>query len=93
MERGITFKPKSYTNKSKNYKIEGNFNERNKKLLEDRQNFAFVYDYLRQKEIDENLVSGGKGFNLINNYIIDNKIKNKNIKYEKLLSDSKIDEN
>ncbi len=93
MERGITFKPKSYTNKSKNYKIEGNFNERNKKLLEDRQNFAFVYDYLRQKEIDENLVSGGKGFNLINNYIIDNKIKNKNIKYEKLLSNSKIDEN
>ncbi len=93
IERGITFKPKSYTNKSKYYKIEGNFNDRNKKLLEDRQNFAFVYDYLRQKEIDDNLVSGGKGFNLINNYIIDSKIKNKNIKYEKLLSDSKIDEN
>ena len=93
IERGITFKPKSYTNKSKYYKVEGNFDDRNKKLLEDRQNFAFVYDYLRQKEIDENLVSGGKGFNLINNYIIDNKIKNKNIKYEKLLSNSKIDEN
>jgi len=93
IERGITFKPKSYTNKSKYYKVEGNFDDRNKKLLEDRQNFAFVYDYLRQKEIDDNLVSGGKGFNLINNYIIDSKIKNKNIKYEKLLSDSKKNEN
>ena len=93
IERGITFKPKSYTNKSKYYKVEGNFDDRNKKLLEDRQNFAFVYDYLRQKEIDDNLVSGGKGFNLINNYIMDSKIKNKNIKYEKLLSDSKKNEN
>ena len=49
-ERGITFKPKSFTTNS-GYNIESNFGERNKKLLEERQNFAFVYDYLRQKNI------------------------------------------
>ena len=88
MERGITFKPKSYTNKSKNYKIEGNFNERNKKLLEDRQNFAFVYDYLRQKKINENSIGGGYPNQLIYNYLQGNNDIKNNLGYNELLPDS-----
>ena len=88
-ERGITFKPQSFTINSKYNKIESNFEDRNKKLLEDRQNFAFVYDYLRQKQYDENLVGGGKRIILLNNYI--NKNKNKKINYETLLKNSNDD--
>ena len=64
-QREITFKPKSYTSNS-GYTIESNFGERNKKLLEERQNFAFVYDYLRQK----NIMKGKLGKNLMIYYKI-----------------------
>ena len=54
-ERGITFKPNSFTHNS-GYNVEGNFKDRNKQLLENRENFAFVYNYLRQKKINENYI-------------------------------------
>ena len=86
-ERGITFKPKSYTQNS-GYLVEGNFGERNRKLLEDRQNFAFVYDYLRQKKINEDSIGGGYPNQLIYHYLQgNNEIKN-NLGYNELLPDS-----
>ena len=86
-ERGITFKPKSYTQNS-GYLVEGNFGERNRKLLEDRQNFAFVYDYLRQKKINENSIGGGYPNQLIYNYLQGNNDIKNNLGYNELLPDS-----
>ena len=86
-ERGITFKPKSYTQNS-GYLVEGNFGERNRKLLEDRQNFAFVYDYLRQKQINENSIGGGYPNQLIYNYLQGNNDIKNNLGYNELLPDS-----
>ena len=83
-QRGITFKPKSYTTNS-GYTIESNFGERNKKLLEERQNFAFVYDYLRQKKYNEGKI-GKKNDDLLQNYIINNNNKYNN--FEELLPDN-----
>ena len=82
-ERGITFKPKSFTTNS-GYNIESNFGERNKKLLEERQNFAFVYDYLRQKKYNEGKI-GKKSNDLLSNYLLSNNYSNNN--YNDLLSD------
>ena len=83
-QRGITFKPKSYTTNS-GYTIDSNFGERNKKLLEERQNFAFVYDYLRQKKYNEGKI-GKKNDDLLQNYIINNNNKYNN--FEELLPDN-----
>ena len=83
-QRGITFKPKSYTTNS-GYTIESNFGERNKKLLEERQNFAFVYDYLRQKKYNEKKI-GKKNDDLLQNYLINN--NNKYSNFEELLPDN-----
>ena len=86
-QRGITFKPKSYTTNS-GYTIESNFGERNKKLLEERQNFAFVYDYLRQKKYNEGKI-GKKSDDLLQNYLMNN--NNKYTNYNELLPESQID--
>lgn len=51
-QRGITFKPISFT-KDSGYEVSTQFEERNKKLLDDRHNFVFVYDYLRQSKHNE----------------------------------------
>jgi hypothetical protein len=83
-ERGLTFKPKIFTEKN-GFLIEDNFEERNKKLLEDRKNFAFVYDYLRQKELSENSVGGGKTNDLLQSYINRNNQMKENPNYEILL--------
>ena len=83
-ERGLTFKPKIFTDKN-GIVIEDNFEERNKKLLEDRKNFAFVYDYLRQKELSEHSVGGGKTNDLLQNYINRNNQMKENPNYEILL--------
>ena len=83
-QRGITFKPKSYTINS-GYTIDSNFGERNKKLLEERQNFAFVYDYLRQKKYNEGKI-GKKNDELLQNYLINNDNKYNN--FEELLPDN-----
>ena len=83
-ERGLTFKPKIFTEKN-GIVIEDNFEERNKKLLEDRKNFAFVYDYLRQKELSENSVGGGKTNDLLQSYINRNNQMKENPNYEILL--------
>ena len=64
--------------------IESNFGERNKKLLEERQNFAFVYDYLRQKKYNEGKI-GKKSNDLLSNYLLSNNYSNNN--YNDLLSD------
>lgn len=69
MERGITFKPKCYTANS-GYNVESNFEERNKKLIEDRNNFVFVYDYLRQCKFNEHVL--GNGNKLLQNYLVKN---------------------
>ena len=69
MERGLTFKPKSFTSNS-GYNVESNFEERNKKLLEDRNNFVFVYDYLRQCKFNEHVL--GNGNKLLKNYLVQN---------------------
>ena len=69
MERGLTFKPKSFTSNS-GYNVESNFEERNKKLLEDRNNFVFVYDYLRQCKFNEHVL--GNGNKLLQNYLVKN---------------------
>ena len=63
-ELGITFKPKSFTSKS-GYVVNSNFEDRNKKLIEDRNNFAFVYDYLRQSKDNENVYGGGNSNKLL----------------------------
>ena len=86
-QRGITFKPKSYTTNS-GYTIESNFGERNKKLLEERQNFAFVYDYLRQKKYNEGKI-GKKSDDLLQNYLMNN--NNKYTNYNELLPENQID--
>lgn len=52
-ERGITFKPVSFT-KDSGYEVSTQFHERNKKLVDDRHNFVFVYDYLRQSKFNDN---------------------------------------
>ena len=83
-ERGITFKPKSFTQNS-GYFVESNFGDRNKKLLENRQNFAFVFDYLRQKKMNEDSIGGGFTNQLLFNYLHRNNNKN-NINYNDLLS-------
>ena len=83
-ERGITFKPKSFTQNS-GYFVESNFGDRNKKLLENRQNFAFVFDYLRQKKMNEDSIGGGFTNQLLFNYLHGNNNKN-NINYNDLLS-------
>ena len=80
----LTFKPKIFTEKN-GFLIEDNFEERNKKLLEDRKNFAFVYDYLRQKELSENSVGGGKTNDLLQHYINKNNQMKENPNYEILL--------
>ena len=87
-ERGITFKPKSFTTNS-GYNIESNFGERNKKLLEERQNFAFVYDYLRQKKYNEGKI-GKKRDDLLQNYLMSNNYSNNN--YNQLLPNVENDE-
>ena len=69
MERGLTFKPKSFTSNS-GYNVESNFEERNRKLLEDRNNFVFVYDYLRQCKFNEHVL--GNGNKLLKNYLVQN---------------------
>lgn len=56
LERGITFKPASYT-KDSGYEVSSQFYERNKKLVDDRHNFVFVYDYLRQSKLNDNAVN------------------------------------
>ena len=57
-------------------------------VLEDRQNFAFVYDYLRQKKINEDSIGGGYPNQLIYHYLQgNNEIKN-NLGYNELLPDS-----
>ena len=68
-ERGMTFKPKCYTSKS-GYTVDANFEERNKKLLEDRNNFVFVYDYLRQCKFNEGVL--GNNNKLLQNYLVQN---------------------
>lgn len=68
-ERGMTFKPKCYTSKS-GYTVDSNFEERNKKLLEDRNNFVFVYDYLRQCKFNEGVL--GNNNKLLQNYLVQN---------------------
>ena len=78
---------KSYTSNS-GYTIESNFGERNKKLLEERQNFAFVYDYLRQKKYNEGKI-GKKSDDLLQNYLMNN--NNKYTNYNELLPESQID--
>ena len=78
-ERGLTFKPKIFTEKN-GFLIEDNFEERNKKLLEDRKNFAFIYDYL-----SENSVGGGKTNDLLQHYINKNNQMKENPNYEILL--------
>ena len=67
-ERGMTFKPTSYTANS-GYVIQSNFNERNKKLLEDRQHFVFVYNYLRQRKFDENVLGYNRN-GMLKDYVI-----------------------
>jgi len=88
-ERGITFKPKSFTTNS-GYNIETNFGERNRKLLEERQNFAFVYDYLRQKKYNEGKI-GKKSDDLLQNYLMNNNYSNNN--YNELLPNVQVDDN
>lgn len=76
-ERGITYKPQSFTNNC-GYEVKGNFEERNKKLIEDKQNFIFVYDYLRQKNYEENQFNyKSKEFNN-QNYLSQYNDENKN---------------
>jgi hypothetical protein len=67
-EMGITFKPKSFTSKS-GYVVDSNFEDRNKKLIEDRNNFVFVYDYLRQSKFNENVYGNGNSNKLLKDYI------------------------
>lgn len=67
-ERGMTFKPTSYTANS-GYVIQSNFSERNKKLLEDRQHFVFVYNYLRQRKFDENVLGHNRN-GMLKDYMI-----------------------
>ena len=83
-ERGLTFKPKIFSDKS-SIVIEDNFEERNKKLIEDRKNFVFIYDYLRQKEINENSIGGGKTNDLLQTYVNKNNLMKENPNYEILL--------
>ena len=71
------------------YNIESNFGERNKKLLEERQNFAFVYDYLRQKKYNEGKI-GKKSDDLLQNYLMSNNYSNNN--YNQLLPNVENDE-
>ena len=66
-ERGLTFKPFCYTSHS-GYTIQSNFDERNKKLLEDRENFVFVFNYLRDRKHNDNLY--GNGNKMIKDYVI-----------------------
>jgi hypothetical protein len=90
-ERGLTFKPKSFTSNS-GYTIQGNFDERNKKLLEDRQNFVFVYNYLRDRKYNDDLVGNESSNKMIKEYAvqkrndIDNLIQNQRSANEMMYS-------
>ena len=90
-ERGLTFKPKSFTSNS-GYTIQGNFDERNKKLLEDRQNFVFVYNYLRDRKYNDDLVGNEISNKMIKEYAvqkrndIDNLIQNQRSANEMMYS-------
>lgn len=76
-ERGLTFKPQCFTSKS-GYCVEGNFDERNKKLIEDRENFVFVYDYLRQCKFNEQVL-GHQSNILMKNYLANTKNELENL--------------
>ena len=87
-ERGLTFKPFCYTSHS-GYTIQSNFDERNKKLLEDRENFIFVFNYLRDRKHNDNLY--GNGNKLLKDYAmkkdtdIENLIQNHRIANQMML--------
>ena len=85
-EMGITFKPKSFTSKS-GYVVDSNFEDRNKKLIEDRNNFVFVYDYLRQSKFNENVYGGGNSNKLLKDYIQKNTKESEHITKKQQLED------
>ena len=88
-EMGITFKPKSFTSKS-GYVVDSNFEDRNKKLIEDRNNFVFVYDYLRQSKFNENIYGSGNSNKLLKDYIQKNNKEGEHItKKQQLENDNK----
>jgi hypothetical protein len=88
-EMGITFKPKSFTSKS-GYVVDSNFEDRNKKLIEDRNNFVFVYDYLRQSKFNENVYGGGNSNKLLKDYVQKNNKEGEHItKKQQLENDNK----
>ena len=76
----LIFKPKIFSDKS-SIVIEEYFEERNKKLIEDRKNFAFIYDNLRQKEINEKNIGGGKTNKLLQSHINKNILMKENPNY------------
>ena len=88
-ERGITFKPKKFSNNS-GYNINTNFTDRNKKLLEERKNFAFVYDYLRQKKYNEGKIGKQPDNELLQNYLMNQNYTNND--YNDLLTDNNANE-
>ena len=73
-EMGITFKPKSFTVGS-GYVVDSNFEDRNKKLIEDRNNFIFVYDYLRRSKFNEKVVGGSNDSKLLKEYLQKNNVE------------------
>ena len=77
-DMGITFKPKSFTANS-GYVVDSNFEERNKKLIEDRNNFVFVYDYLRQCKFNEHVLGGSNSNKLLKEYIVKNNVEIENL--------------
>ena len=77
-DMGITFKPKSFTANS-GYVVDSNFEERNKKLIEDRNNFVFVYDYLRQCKFNEHVLGGGNSNKLLKEYLVKNNVEIENL--------------
>ena len=73
-EMGITFKPKSFTSGS-GYVVDSNFEDRNKKLIEDKNNFVFVYDYLRRSKFNEKVVGGSNDSKLLKEYLQKNNVE------------------
>ena len=73
-EMGMTFKPKSFTSGS-GYVVDSNFEDRNKKLIEDRNNFIFVYDYLRRSKFNEKVVGGSNDSKLLKEYLQKNNVE------------------
>ena len=76
-ERGLTFKPKVFTCKNK-YQTSKNFEERNKKLLENKQNLSMIQEYIVQRQVKEEN-DKGKENELIHEYMKNLKEMNKEL--------------